>query len=47
MRSLLASLPLLVLLGGCSYLPTWDSLPSVTGEKVLGLPKEPKASPKS
>ncbi|MFG6467942.1 outer membrane protein assembly factor BamE [Roseateles sp. BYS87W] len=37
MRPLLASLPLLALLGGCSYLPTWDSLPSVTGEKVLGL----------
>jgi outer membrane protein assembly factor BamE len=37
MRSLLASFPLLVLLGGCSSLPTWDSLPSVTGEKVLGL----------
>ncbi|MCF8204192.1 MAG: outer membrane protein assembly factor BamE [Methylotenera sp.] len=37
MRSLLASFPLLALLGGCSYLPTWDSLPSVTGEKVLGL----------
>lgn len=37
MRPLLASFPLLVLLGGCSYLPTWDSLPSVTGDKVLGL----------
>jgi len=40
MRPLLASLPLLALLGGCSYLPTWDSLPtlpSVTGEKVLGM----------
>ncbi|MFT7776531.1 outer membrane protein assembly factor BamE [Roseateles sp.] len=40
MRPLLASLPLLALLGGCSYLPTWDSLPSlpsVTGEKVLGV----------
>ena len=37
MRPLLASLPLLALLGGCSYLPKWDSLPSVTGEKVLGL----------
>jgi len=37
MRPLLASLPLLALLGGCSYLPTWDSLPSVTGDKVLGL----------
>lgn len=37
MRPLLASLPLLALLGGCSYLPSWDSLPSVTGEKVLGL----------
>jgi len=37
MRPLLASLPLLALLGGCSYLPTWDSLPSVTGEKVLGF----------
>ena len=37
MRPLLASLPLLALLGGCSYLPTWDSLPTVTGEKVLGF----------
>lgn len=37
MRPLLASFPLLALLGGCSYLPTWDSLPSVTGEKVLGV----------
>ena len=37
MRPLLASLPLLALLGGCSYLPTWDSIPSVTGEKVLGV----------
>jgi outer membrane protein assembly factor BamE len=37
MRPLLASLPLLALLGGCSYLPKWDSLPSVTGDKVLGL----------
>lgn len=37
MRPLLASLPLLALLGGCSYLPKWDSLPSVTGEKVLGV----------
>jgi outer membrane protein assembly factor BamE len=37
MRPLLASLPLLALLGGCSYLPTWATLPSVTGEKVLGL----------
>eukprot|EP01031_Cornospumella_fuschlensis_P010263 gene10263-12584_t len=40
MRPLLASLPLIALLGGCSYLPTWDSmpsLPSVTGEKVLGV----------
>ncbi|MCE4553879.1 outer membrane protein assembly factor BamE [Roseateles cellulosilyticus] len=37
MRPLLASFPLLALLGGCSYLPTWDSLPSVTGDKVLGL----------
>lgn len=37
MRPLLASLPLLALLGGCSYLPKWDSLPSITGEKVLGV----------
>jgi outer membrane protein assembly factor BamE len=37
MRPLLASLPLLALLGGCSYLPTWAKLPSVTGDKVLGL----------
>lgn len=40
MRPLLATFPLLALLGGCSYLPTLDSLPSlpsVTGEKVLGL----------
>lgn len=37
MRPLLASLPLLALLGGCSYLPTWATLPSVTGDKVLGL----------
>lgn len=40
MRPLPASLPLLAslaLLGGCSYLPTWDSLPSVTGDKVLGV----------
>jgi outer membrane protein assembly factor BamE len=37
MRPLLASFPLLALLGGCSYLPNWDSLPSVTGEKVLGV----------
>ena len=28
---------LLALLGGCSYLPNWAQLPSVTGEKVLGL----------
>ena len=37
MRPLLASLPLLALLGGCSLMPKWDSLPSITGEKVLGL----------
>jgi outer membrane protein assembly factor BamE len=37
MRPLLASLPLLVLLGGCSYMPSWATLPSVTGEKVLGV----------
>jgi len=37
MRPLLASLPLLALLGGCSYMPKWDSLPSITGEKVLGV----------
>jgi outer membrane protein assembly factor BamE len=37
MRSLPASLPLLVLLAGCSSLPSLDSLPSVAGEKVLGL----------
>lgn len=37
MRPLLASFPLLALLGGCSYLPTWDSLPNVTGERVLGV----------
>jgi outer membrane protein assembly factor BamE len=37
MRSLLASLPLLAFLGGCSYLPNWATLPTVTGEKVLGL----------
>ena len=37
MRSLLASLPLLALLGGCSYLPNWAQMPSVTGDKVLGL----------
>lgn len=40
MRPLLASLPLIALLGGCSYMPTWDSLPSlpvITGEKVLGV----------
>lgn len=37
MRSLLASLPLLALLGGCSYLPSWKSMTSVTGDKVLGL----------
>lgn len=37
MRPLLASLPLLALLGGCSLMPRWDSLPSITGEKVLGV----------
>ena len=37
MRSLLASLPLLALLGGCSYLPNWAQMPAVTGDKVLGL----------
>ncbi|RZJ13044.1 MAG: outer membrane protein assembly factor BamE, partial [Rubrivivax sp.] len=37
MRPLLASLPLLALLGGCSYMPSWATLPSVTGEKVLGF----------
>jgi outer membrane protein assembly factor BamE len=37
MRPLLASLPLLALLGGCSMLPSWATLPSVTGEKVLGV----------
>ncbi|HEX2011175.1 MAG TPA: outer membrane protein assembly factor BamE, partial [Roseateles sp.] len=41
MRFLLlpARLPLLALLGlaGCSYLPSLDSLPSVGGDKVLGL----------
>ena len=37
MRPLLASLPLLALLGGCSYLPTWGSLPTITGDKVLGV----------
>jgi outer membrane protein assembly factor BamE len=37
MRPLLASLPLLALLGGCSNLPSWATLPSVTGEKVLGF----------
>lgn len=37
MRPLLASLPLLALLGGCSYLPKWDSLPTITGDKVLGV----------
>ena len=37
MRPLLASFPLLALLGGCSYLPNWAQMPSVTGEKVLGL----------
>ncbi|WP_394477754.1 outer membrane protein assembly factor BamE [Roseateles sp. LYH14W] len=37
MRPLLASLPLLALLGGCSLMPNWGSLPSITGEKVLGV----------
>lgn len=40
MRPLPASLPLLAslaLLGGCSYLPSWANLPSVTGDKVLGV----------
>lgn len=37
MRPLLASLPLIALLGGCSLMPKWDSLPSITGEKVLGV----------
>ena len=37
MRPLLASFPLLALLGGCSYMPSWATLPSVTGEKVLGV----------
>lgn len=37
MRPLLASLPLLALLGGCSYLPTWAKLPDVSGDKVLGV----------
>ncbi len=37
MRPLLASLPLLAWLGGCSYLPNWAQLTSVTGDKVLGL----------
>ncbi|RTL24989.1 MAG: outer membrane protein assembly factor BamE [Burkholderiales bacterium] len=37
MRPLLASLSLLALLGGCSSLPSLDQLPSVAGEKVLGL----------
>ncbi|MFT7721278.1 MAG: outer membrane protein assembly factor BamE [Roseateles sp.] len=37
MRPLLASLPLLALLGGCSYLPTWARLPEVSGDKVLGV----------
>jgi outer membrane protein assembly factor BamE len=37
MRPLLASVPLIALLGGCSLMPTWDSLPSITGEKVLGV----------
>ena len=37
MRPLLACLPLIALLGGCSSIPRWDSLPSITGEKVLGV----------
>ncbi|MBW8847167.1 MAG: outer membrane protein assembly factor BamE [Burkholderiales bacterium] len=37
MRPLLASLPLIALLGGCSLMPKWDSLPAITGEKVLGV----------
>jgi len=37
MRLLLASFPLLALLGGCSYLPTWAQLPEVSGDKVLGV----------
>ncbi|WP_457418600.1 outer membrane protein assembly factor BamE [Roseateles sp. P5_E7] len=37
MRPLLASLPLIALLGGCSYMPSWPTLPTITGEKVLGF----------
>jgi outer membrane protein assembly factor BamE len=40
MRSIIpTSLAALALLGlaGCSSLPSWDSLPSVSGDKVLGL----------
>ncbi|RZL35012.1 MAG: outer membrane protein assembly factor BamE [Rubrivivax sp.] len=37
MRPLLASLPLIALLGGCSYMPSLPTLPTITGEKVLGV----------
>jgi outer membrane protein assembly factor BamE len=40
MRSIIpTSLAALALIGlaGCSSLPSWDSLPSVSGDKVLGL----------